>query len=531
MAVKKFLKFDAEKGFLDNKDDINYFATKQMRKVVFGGMLGDFDENGFYVVNQKIVNELLAMPKVIVDAVEGSELIRSKVKADTFFHFILSIEGDKATFSLLEKVYHQSNRTLNGGSYSDINEYVLDEVIVPDRDFNRNALYEKYNINPHDDGEALSIFDASEETIALYFNILEKIKINYLTQNKLILNEQQIEEIEVDYFDKVLKLINQYPTIKEEFSKDVQDVLKEKSAFIVENNPFFQQTVNEIVDANLERISNKLDDEQKQEFLNKLRVIKAEYYNAIKNLLSIQIKQSAGVKFNSSQMSQEAIIGSLVKEVEGKGYTSSDIRRILIDDSELQLSIEKIKSMIEENAKQMLRPEIKKDLVKGREEVKNFYTELHKEAKIENNQDKSLIGDAIAEEKVEKKGIIAKATANTSASTAAKKPVSKSAGGGGKAKGASQQKKAAPNKAKTSTVKKGEVSSKPSNTEEKKIEFKLGYIGAASVRKQNKAEEEIKTENKNVKSSKEFGIMLERKDSLRGGFSKTEDKDDSFSIR
>ena len=84
MAVKKFVKFDSEKGYLDNKDDIKYYVTNLMRKVAFGKMLGDFDENGLYVINSKIVEELIKMPKVVVEIIEGADLIRSVVKADSF---------------------------------------------------------------------------------------------------------------------------------------------------------------------------------------------------------------------------------------------------------------------------------------------------------------------------------------------------------------------------------------------------------------------------------------------------------------
>ena len=397
MAVKKFLKFDTDKGFLDNKDDINYYATTQMRKVVFGGMLGDFDENGFYVISQKIVNELITMPKVIVDAVDGSELMRSKVKADTFFHFILSVECNKARLSLLEKIYHQSNKTFNSGSYSDINEYVLDEVIVPDKDFNRNALYQKYNIVPQDDGEALTIFDADEQTIALYYNIIEKIKINYLTQDKMILKEKEIEDIEANYFEQVLALIAEFPVIEKEVKQDVQDVLTEKHNFVIVSNPFFQQTVNEVVDTSVDKHAEKLEKDKKEEFLTKLRQIKAEYYDALKKLLAIQIKQSAGVRFNASQVNEEGIIGSLVRELETKGYTSSDIRRILINDDELQLTIEKIKSIVEEDKKECVRNNFNaKDLTKGRPTTKKFYDDLAKERQVDMlNPDKHLINEAI----------------------------------------------------------------------------------------------------------------------------------------
>ena len=47
----------------------------------------------------------------------------------------------------------------------------------------------------------LSIFDMDELSIALYFNIVEKLKGNYLVQNELMLKEKQLEEIEADYFE------------------------------------------------------------------------------------------------------------------------------------------------------------------------------------------------------------------------------------------------------------------------------------------------------------------------------------------
>ena len=68
----------------------------------------------------------------------------------------------RINLKLLEKIHYQSNRDFNSGLYSNINEYVLDEVIVPDKDFDRNALYQKYNISTENDGEVLSIFDMDE---------------------------------------------------------------------------------------------------------------------------------------------------------------------------------------------------------------------------------------------------------------------------------------------------------------------------------------------------------------------------------
>lgn len=380
MAVKKFLKIDSEKGYLDNKDDINYFATNQMRRVAFGSMLGDFDENGFYVINQKIVEELIKMPKVIVDMAEGADLIRSKVKFDGFYHFILTVEENKATFSLLEKLQYQSNRNFNSGAYSDINEYVLDEMVVPDKDFNRNVLYEKYNISTDKSEDVLSVDDMDEETKALYYNIVEKIKINYLVKNEMIIKEKQIEGVEADYFESVLTAMQDFPELDKKVKTGLKQELSEKYNFVIINKPFFQKTINEILDSCIDLYIQDLSPEQREEFLTKFRVIKSAFYNKFKQLIPVEIKHSAGVRFNPEQIQEETIIGSLSKEIVTKGYTASDIRRVVINDSELQLSLQKIKEIVEENEKLCIANNANGNtIIRGRKLTREFYSGLETE--------------------------------------------------------------------------------------------------------------------------------------------------------
>ncbi len=384
MSVKKYIKFDSDKGFLDNKDDINYFSTNQMRKVAFGKMLGDFDENGLYVINEKIVQELIKMPKVIVEIIDGTDLIRSKVKADAFFHFILTVEDNKVSFKLLEKIHYQSNRDFNSGIYNNINEYVLDEVIVTDKDFNRNALYEKYNISVDNDGEVLSIFDMDELSLALYYNLVEKLKINYLVQNGLILKEKELESIEADYFESVLSALEEFKEFGDKITAGVKKELAEKHTFVIVSKPFFQHTVNEILDEYIDRFIQELTVEQREQFVEKLREIKAQYYEKFKTLIPIKIDQQAGVRFDTNQIIKEGIIGELAQEIETKGYTKSDVRKIIINDGELQLSIAKIKEMIQQNEEVCKRDNAKaNDITKGRTKTTAFYQELEKENKVD----------------------------------------------------------------------------------------------------------------------------------------------------
>ena len=399
MAVKKFLKFDSEKGYLDNKDDINYFATSQMRKVAFGKMLGDFDENGLYVINSKIVEELIKMPKVIVEMVDGADLVRSKVKADAFFHFILTVEDNKASLKLLEKIHYQSNRDFNSGLYSNINEYVLDEVIVPDKDFDRNALYQKYNISTENDGEVLSIFDMDELSLALYYNIIEKLKIDYLIQNELIIKEKELESIEADYFESMLAVLAEFDEVGKKVTTSLKKDLAEKHNFMIISKPFFQHAINEVLDSYINQYIQDLSPEQKEQFLVKIREIKSNYYQKFKALLPIEIAQKAGVRFDANQIIEEGIIGGLAKEISTKGFTSSDVRRLKLDESQLQLSIAKIKEILKENEEICKRDNAKaNDITKGRELTTKFYNELEKENKVDMlKPDTSLITAKINE--------------------------------------------------------------------------------------------------------------------------------------
>lgn len=398
MAVKKFLKVDSEKGYLDHKDDINYFATNQMRRVAFGGMLGDFDENGFYVINQKIVEELIKMPKVIVDIVDGADLIRSKVKFDGFYHFILTVEENKATFSLLEKLQYQSNRNFNSGSYSDINEYIIDEMIIPDKDFDRNVLYQKYNISTERNEDVLSIEDMDELTRALYFNIVEKIKINYLVKNELIMKEKQIEAVEADYFEGVLAVMSEFPELDGKVKAEIKQELGEKYNFVIINRPFFQKTINEILDSCIDMYIQDLSPEQRNEFLIKFRAVKATFYSKFKQLIPVEVQHSASVRFNPNQTQEETIIGTLSKEVVTKGFTSSDIRRVVVNDDELQLSVQKIKEIVQENEKLCTANNANGNMItRGRKLAKEFYTDLEEEGVDLLKPRGEMVKDAIVE--------------------------------------------------------------------------------------------------------------------------------------
>ena len=126
--MAQYLKPDSELGYVEDMAEIEFLKFNNLRHSILGCMLGDFDELGSYVVSPEVVKELISMEKYIVETYDNIELCRSTLKLDKQISFIVTLEGNKATLSLIEKLNYEANFTLNSGTYSNINEYVLDTV-------------------------------------------------------------------------------------------------------------------------------------------------------------------------------------------------------------------------------------------------------------------------------------------------------------------------------------------------------------------------------------------------------------------
>jgi hypothetical protein len=274
----------------------------------------------------------------------------------------------------------------------------------------------------------------------------------------------------------MLSVLSEFKEFNELVVEGVQDELAEKHSFVIISKPFYQHTVNEILDGCIDSFMATLSPEQKQQFVEKMREVKARYYERFKKLVPVEISQKSGVRFDANQILEETIMGELTKEIATKGYTSSDVRKIKINEDELQLPISKIKENVKENENDCKRDNAKaKDIVEGRKLTTEFYKSLEARKKVDMlSPDTSLIEHVIEGKAEEKsKGLIA-AAADAKASkgktaggaavsaggngkkddkkkaTNAKKPEKKAAPGGKK-----PEKKAAP-----SNVKKGAESAK-----------------------------------------------------------------------
>lgn len=262
--MAQYIRNDCEQGFITDSAEIENLKFNNMRHTVLGCMLGDFDADGNYVVDPEIVEELIAMPKYIVDTVDNIDVCSSVIKLDRQITFFVTYEGEHAVLTLAEKVNFQANFKTNSGLFSNINEYVLDSYETSGV-IDKNAVYSKWHISPYS-GMALDVFNMDEETLAKYFGIVNRFKYLMKANQIMLENEDKIEEIESNYAVQMIELIARYPALKKMVDEKLKEVVSKQPSVIRLDKPFFAKTVNEVINQTIETNVTVLKPEEKQEF-------------------------------------------------------------------------------------------------------------------------------------------------------------------------------------------------------------------------------------------------------------------------
>lgn len=267
--MAKYIKQDCELGYIEDVTEIEYEKFNSLRHVVIGFMLGDFDEFGKYVVSEEIKKELIEMRKGIVESIDNVEICQSALKLDKHITFMVTFEGSRATLSLVEKINYGANYKLNSGTYSNINEYVLDEVITSGM-VDRNVVYQRWNISSFP-AEEIDIFNCDDTVLEKYFGVVRRFKY-LLSSNKILLDkEAKLEEIESEYANTILDVLKNYPKLEKEVLKVVKTELQEKKDFLKITKPNFAKTFNEILNKSIEEKKSVLPEKELTEFESEQR--------------------------------------------------------------------------------------------------------------------------------------------------------------------------------------------------------------------------------------------------------------------
>ena len=262
--MAQYLRADCEQGFVTDSAEIENLKFNNMRHTILGCMLGDFDAEGNYVVDPQIVEELIAMPKYIVDTVDNVDVCTSVIKLDRQITFFVTYEGEQAVLTLAEKVNFQANFKTNSGLFSNINEYILDSFETSGV-IDKNAVYAKWHISPFG-GNAMDVFNMDQETLSKYYGIVNRFKYLMKANQIMLENEDKIEEIETNYAVQMMQIIAKYPGLKKVVDAKIKDVVSKQPSVIRLDKPFFAKTVNEVINQTIEANISTLKPEEKQEF-------------------------------------------------------------------------------------------------------------------------------------------------------------------------------------------------------------------------------------------------------------------------
>lgn len=308
--MAQYLKQDSALGYVEDIAEIENLKFNNSRHVVIGCMLGDFNENGTYVVSPEIVEELIHMEKYLVQSYDNIEFCKSCIKLDKQISFMVTFEGNRATLSLVEKLNYEANFAIDSGAYSNINEYVLD-VVETSGEINRNAIYLRWNISTTP-GAILDIFNCEDVILEKYFGIVNRFKYLLGANAVLLQKEEEIEEIEAAYANEILIILTRYPKLKQAVIKTIKATLDEKKDMVSVEKPYFAKTFNEILENAIEENIDVLDEQEKQEFAKDKRaaVVQANIQKA--DIMPIEMVED---KVSQKESSPNLVVFQLPKKV------------------------------------------------------------------------------------------------------------------------------------------------------------------------------------------------------------------------
>ncbi len=289
--MAEYLKQDSELGYVEDSAMIQYLKFNNMRHTIIGCMLGDFDENGQYVVSEQIKQELIAMRKYIVETDENIDICHSVLKLDKQISFAVTFENDAASLVLLEKLSFNANIKLNSGTYSNIVETVLDSVETSG-EIDKNLIYTKWNISKEPE-EPEDVFKMSPETLALYAGLVDRFKYLMVANQQLLEKEEELEEIESEYAMEMMDAISHYPDLQRVVFADIRQAMKEGKDFLKLDKPNFAKTLNEIIMQSVENNVSVLEGEALEQFNNECHNVQNGFNIRMEEAVPVDHQQNA----------------------------------------------------------------------------------------------------------------------------------------------------------------------------------------------------------------------------------------------
>ena len=240
---------DSEKGFTRNSIEISLLKANKKYDVVSNMLLGNFDENGKYIIPKEILQELISIKKYISQKNNEGTLVKGIYKDGFSFNFLLTTPKE-----------NKENGTANSILYiqeliSKVNGYIQNTLSTPvgtyvykyDEFFKQNS-WKAFNIFEKDDGQ-------DDKTLKISTKFIDA-RYNYLNQVAKA-SQELYKQLEENYFNRRVSILNEIPQgaiVLSEFNKKREKLDK---YFIAQNKNKYR-FLNELLTSILEADPNTL---------------------------------------------------------------------------------------------------------------------------------------------------------------------------------------------------------------------------------------------------------------------------------
>ena len=172
--MKQYFRMDMPNTLAKSESEVEEQKALGKIGVIRNKMLGEFNEDGVYVITDAMRKQLLTMHKYLVERYSTQCLIESEYIFGKRFYFSLKVEDNVVTFALLEKMRYGTNLE-HKSPYCNIHTTILDQINFDKLpDVLEETLFKRYNISIADQPLSTKLEDMSPEEVERYFELIDR---------------------------------------------------------------------------------------------------------------------------------------------------------------------------------------------------------------------------------------------------------------------------------------------------------------------------------------------------------------------
>jgi len=320
-VVSNYVKPDCDKGFTDDKVEITQLQATHLTDVIFNKMMGEFNDDGEYTIDEKIIEELANLPKFTVRKDKNGTYCDTKLK-EKVLHFCVTPyvkKEDGTAFCFLE--------LLEPVIYT--NGYVIDTktTVVATYEYRFQDGFEEYvkiafNVDQDggDNDGGRKYLDSD--------NIVKRIA--YLDAMALV-SIDLYERLDEAYFNRRIQILNDLPVgalVLAEFNKERAKIEK----YFVGNSRRKYKALNDLLSAILDSPSGeKL--KQNKEYIRQMGDANKKYLVTVKQidesakhsaevakaLAENEVIEKTGIQINPMKLNKNVKAGNTQKPFKKSG--------------------------------------------------------------------------------------------------------------------------------------------------------------------------------------------------------------------